>query len=202
MIENYKDSAISVLFRQKLGMRAIWLFIYYFVAQKLPSSPMPGSGVGLRLRKLCINKIFKFVGIDVTVHGGVDFGSGINVQIGDFSSLNSGCWIGNDSIIGRNVMMGPYVIILSSSHNYDRTDLPMREQGAPSRRPVIIGDDVWIGTRSIILPGIKVGSHSIIGCGCVVTKDVPEWAVVVGNPARVARYRNKRSAIVNSDTSY
>ena len=190
MIENYKDSSISVLLRQRLGVRAIWLFLYYFLACKLPNTPLPGSGVGLKFRRLCVKKIFKFVGVDVTVHGNVDFGSGIDVQIGDYSSLNCGCWIANDTVIGRDVMMGPFVSILSGSHNFDRLDIPMRVQGAPVRRPVIVGDDVWIGTRAIILPGVKVGSHSIIGSGCVVTRDVPEWAIIVGNPARIVRYRN------------
>lgn len=88
-------------------------------------------------------------------------------------------------------MMGPEIIIISGSHNFERTDISMREQGAPPRRAVVIGNDVWIGTRSIILPGVNIGSHSIIGAGSVVTKDVPEWAIVAGNPAKIIRFRNE-----------
>jgi maltose O-acetyltransferase len=81
------------------------------------------------------------------------------------------------------------VTILSNSHNFNRTDISMRAQGAPPPRAVSIGNDVWIGTRVIILPGVRVGDHCIIGAGAVVTKDVPDWAIVGGNPARVIRYR-------------
>ena len=66
----------------------------------------------------------------------------------------------------------------------------MREQGFYPEEPVIIGDDVWIGGRVIILPGVTIGSHSIIAAGAVVTKDVPEWAIVGGTPAKVLKFRN------------
>ena len=54
-----------------------------------------------------------------------------------------------------------------------------------------IGDDVWIGTNVIILPGVNVGSHCIIGAGAIVTKDVPDYAIVGGNPAKIIRMRNE-----------
>jgi len=89
-------------------------------------------------------------------------------------------------------MIGPDVVVLSASHKFDRTDIPMCQQGGEPLRPVYIGDDVWIGTRAIILPGRKIGKGAIIGAGAVVTKDVPEYAIVGGNPARVIRYRNQQ----------
>ena len=103
--------------------------------------------------------------------------------------LNVDCWIGNDTIIGDDVMFGPEVTILSGGHNFERTDIPMREQGNTPRRPVVIGNDVWIGTRVTILPGIRIGSHAIIAAGAVVTKDVPEYAIVAGNPAVIKKFR-------------
>lgn len=57
--------------------------------------------------------------------------------------------------------------------------------------PVCIGDDVWIACNVVILPGVTVGSHSVIGAGSIVTRDVPDYAVAVGNPAKVLRFRNK-----------
>ena len=68
----------------------------------------------------------------------------------------------------------------------------MRLQTAP-KEPVYIGDDVWIGARVIILPGRKIGEGVIIGAGAVVTKDVPDYAVVGGNPAKVIKFRNKEA---------
>lgn len=188
-IENFKDSPFSVLKRQKLGRRVFWLFLYYYFALKLPCSPLPGSKLGMWLRNTCVKHIFKSIGNDVTVHCDVSFGSGVDVVIGDYSSLNTGCSISNDTIIGSDVMMGPHVLVLSGSHNFERLDIPMREQGAPPRRAVTIGNDVWIGARAILLPGVNIGSHSIIGAGSVVTRSVPDWAIVGGNPAKLIRYR-------------
>lgn len=73
--------------------------------------------------------------------------------------------------------MGPDVMIFTQNHKNDRLDIPMMLQTDP-KRPVVIGDDVWIAARAIILPGVTIGKGSIIGAGAVVTKDVPEYAVV------------------------
>src|SRR5690606_29379537 len=94
--------------------------------------------------------------------------------------------------IGDDVMMGPDVVIITSNHNFSNTDTVMRSQGhLPSQR-VIIGNDVWIGVRVIILPGVSIGNGVIIGAGAVVTKDVPDFAIVAGNPAKFIRYRNEK----------
>jgi maltose O-acetyltransferase len=188
---NFKDDAASVAERQGLGLLPrLCLFLYYAVARHLPDSPLPGSAVSMRIRRGLAGKIFKRVGLDTKVHSSVYFGSGVNVELGDFSSLNHGAWISNDTVIGRDVMMGPYVMMLSGSHNFERLDIPMREQGAPDRRPIIIGDDVWIGAKTIILPGVCVGSHSIIGAGSVVTKDVAPYSIIGGSPAKLIKMRS------------
>ena len=85
-------------------------------------------------------------------------------------------------------MMGPDVVILTNSHIFTDISLPMRCQGE-TVAPVYIGDDVWIGTRVIILPGVRIGNGVIIGAGAVVTKDIPDYAVVGGIPAKIIRYR-------------
>ena len=90
--------------------------------------------------------------------------------------------------IGENVMMGPEVTILTHTHNIERTDIPMRQQGTIVKE-VIIGNDVWIGMRSIIMPGVKIGNGAVIGAGAVVTKDVPDNAIVGGVPSKIIRYR-------------
>ena len=90
--------------------------------------------------------------------------------------------------IGENVMMGPDVTILSQTHNIERTDIPMGKQGMREAE-VSIGNDVWIGMRSIIMPGVKIGDGAVIGAGAVVTKDVPDYAIVGGVPARIIKYR-------------
>lgn len=84
--------------------------------------------------------------------------------------------------------MGPDVVILTHTHNIDRVDIPMGKQGSRVAR-VIIGDDVWIGMRSIIMPGVKIGNGAVIGAGAVVTKDVPDFAIVGGVPAKIIKFR-------------
>ena len=86
-------------------------------------------------------------------------------------------------------MMGPDCIIYTRNHKIDDVTVPMNTQGNAEEKPVTIGDDVWIGGRVIILPGVKIGSHSVVGAGSVVTKDVPEWSIAAGNPATVKKYR-------------
>ncbi|MBU2927579.1 acyltransferase [Winogradskyella psychrotolerans] len=192
MTTDKSQESIGVLKNQKISFKkSVFILMYYTVAKHLIDTPLPGSGLAMRFRAFLCKRIFKSYKGYFKVHADVDFGSGINVEIGNNSSLNRGAWIGNDTVIGDDVMMGPEVSILSGSHNFDRTDIPMTQQGAPPRLPVIIGNDVWIGTRTIILPGVKIGSHSIIGSGSIVTKDVPDWAIYAGNPAKLIKYRKE-----------
>ena len=91
-------------------------------------------------------------------------------------------------IIGKNVMMGPECLIYTRNHRFDKTKL--KYDGYTETRPVIIKDDVWIGARVIILPGVSIGRGSTVGAGAVVSKSVPEYSVVVGNPAKVVKKLN------------
>lgn len=85
-------------------------------------------------------------------------------------------------------MMGPEVTILTHTHNIERTDIPMRQQGMRVAE-VVVGNDVWIGMRVVIMPGVKVGNGAVIGAGAIVTKDVPDYAIVGGVPAQVIKFR-------------
>ncbi|MCW7551384.1 acyltransferase [Endozoicomonas gorgoniicola] len=112
-----------------------------------------------------------------------------DLKIGDNSGVGINYEIQSNVEIGKNVMMGPEVVIYTENHNTARTDTPMMDQGMMKVRRVIIEDDVWIGRRVIILPGVKVGKGSILGAGSVVAKNVPEFSVVVGNPGKVIKSR-------------
>ena len=113
-----------------------------------------------------------------------------NIEIGQNTSLTDHTRLdGRGGIsIGDNTLIGFETIIITMSHNYDRLDIPIRNQGM-RKAPVKIGNDAWIGCRVIIMPGVVIGDHAIIGAGSVVTKDVPEKAIVVGAPAKVISYR-------------
>lgn len=85
-------------------------------------------------------------------------------------------------------MMGPDVVILTHTHNIDRIDIPMEQQGSRIAK-VSIGNDVWIGMRSIIMPGVTIGNGVVIGAGAIVTNDVPDYAIVGGVPVRIIKFR-------------
>lgn len=188
--KNYRDNFLKVFFRQKLNFSgAIALTLYYFVFSKFPRQPLPFSRSGFVIRRYLCKLIFKEIGKDVKIAPNCYFGSGSQIVIGDYSSLSLGSWISSDTIIGKDVMMGPNVTILSSSHNFENKTIPMREQGAPDSKPIVIGDDVWIGANVTILRGVTIASHAIVGACSVVTKDVPSGAIVAGNPAKIIKYR-------------
>lgn len=132
---------------------------------------------------------FDHHGKNINIEKGADFGKGEGISIGDNSGLGVNCDVRGPLEIGNNVMMGPDVCIMTAIHNTSRTDIPMCLQGHLPKQKVTIGDDVWIGARVIIMPGVTIGSGSIIGAAAVVTKDVPDYAVVAGVPAKVIRYR-------------
>ena len=111
--------------------------------------------------------------------------------MGRESQLGINSKVENDLVMGDYVLMGPDVVIYSSMHSYDNIEKPIMHQGAKTIKPVTIGNDVWIGLRAIIMPGCHIGDHVIIGSGAVVTKDVPDYAVVGGVPAKIIRFRNK-----------
>ena len=119
---------------------------------------------------------------------GAWFGTGSQIEIGARSMIGENCRI-NNVVIGRDVLMAPEVIILHRQHGTASTDIPMREQPLITPGPTIVEDDVWIGTRAIIMPGLRIGKGAIVAAGAVVTSDVPAYAIVGGVPARVIRMR-------------
>jgi maltose O-acetyltransferase len=181
---------VMMLYRKLVGF--LFQILYYIVARNLPAS-YSYSGLG-RLSKKCrafiCRQFFHSIGCNVNIEHGAYFGSGRLVEIGDNSGIGVNCHVPANIRIGKDVMMGPDVLIIGRNHRFDDISKPMRLQGYTDAPPVVIEDDVWLGTRVIVLPGIRVGRGSIIGAGAIVTKDVPPFAVCAGNPARVIRFRN------------
>ncbi len=129
-------------------------------------------------------KIGKFV----DVWGGTTFWLGSNISIGDYSQINPGAFVSGHVTIGKNALIGPGVKIIGGTHNFSRLDVPMRFQGSVIL-PIVIEDDVWIGANAVILGGCTLGRGSIIAAGAVVSKDVGEFSIVGGVPAKVLRNR-------------
>jgi maltose O-acetyltransferase len=165
----------------------IALLVYYLIAKRFPSQPAPGWRIGYSFRKKLAKHIFATCGRNVIIKQHAYFGTGVGIGIGDRSQIGERSTIGAFTQIGRDVIMGPRVII---GHHLDKVDIPINQQEGTDCRPVEIADDVWIGQRAIIMPGLKIGSHTVIGAGSIVTEDVPEGAIVAGIPARVIRMRD------------
>lgn len=120
-----------------------------------------------------------------------------NIFIGDFCSIGQNVYFEANQngriIIGDGSIIAPWVTILTRTHLFDNPDL----NAIPYGKYYLTGDvsieeGVWIGQRALILPGVRIGKGAVIGAGCVVAKTVPDYAVVVGNPARIVRFREKK----------
>ncbi len=109
---------------------------------------------------------------------------GYNIRLGRGVFMNFNCVVLDicEVEIGDQTQIGPAVQILTADHPRDPVQ---RAEGIEFGRPVTIGRNVWIGGSAIILPGVTIGDDAVIGAGSVVTRDVPEGATAVGNPARL-----------------
>lgn len=109
------------------------------------------------------------------------------ILVGDNFYVNAHCHLLGEINIGSNVMIGPKTVIWARDHGM-KAGTPMKLQ-QHNKAPINIGDDVWIGAQVTILKGVTIGNGAVIAAAAVVTKDVPEKAIVAGNPAEVIKYR-------------
>ena len=172
----------------KKTSRAFLYVLYEFLAKRLPFSYSKYNFGQLYLRRFILKRLCKKVGTNVNLDRNVNILDWNKISIGNNSGFGMNSRIGSVKI-GNNVMMGPDCLILTKNHDFSNIDIPMCKQGYVNDEAVSIGDDVWIGQRVIILPGVNIDSHSIIGAGSVVTKDVDAYSIVAGNPARLIRIR-------------
>lgn len=165
-------------------MKLVLLAFYYSFAKAWPRQ----LGGDL-LRSAICRRVFSGFGRGARVHAGVHFGLGSKLSLGSRSYLGRGSFLALDDAIriGDDVMGGPEVMIFTANHGI-ALDRPMIEQ-LTTKAPVVIEDDVWLGARAILLPGVRIGSGAVVGAGSVVTRDVPPAAIVGGVPARVLRTR-------------
>ena len=172
-------------------LRTIGVVVYYGFAQFLPENKFPVIGIIARwLRTISCRLIFEKSGNQFCVNRLAYWGLN-HIQIGNNSGIGPYFrMFRSHLVIGDNVMMGREVMVIGGTHIFDNIDIPMCQQGSNPKTTLIIGNDVWIGSRVTILSKCnRIGSGVVIGACSVVTKDIPDYAVVAGNPAKIIRYR-------------
>ena len=172
--------------------KAVGRILYNLIGIHLPTAHCRIKFIGKmskKFREMCGKLILDKCGDNVNIYPKSLFSSSVelgnNADIGYLARINGKC------IIEDNVIMGPEVLVYTRNHITDRTDIAIQYQGTGEERPVIIGRDSWICARAIILPGVKIGKGVVVAAGAVVSKDVPDYAVVAGNPAKVVKMRNQ-----------
>jgi len=132
-----------------------------------------------------------FIGEDSTVEDFATINNGVGaIYIGDRTRIGLGCTLIGPVKIGNDIRLAQNVVMSGLNHNYEDISIPISKQGVTTS-PIIIEDESWIGANSVVLPGVTVGKHCIIAAGSIVTKTIPEYSVVAGNPARIIKQFNK-----------
>lgn len=152
-------------------------------------------GIGEKIRKklkvVFWRNYLQEIGENVTIHPSVLIRNPEGICIGDNSNINHGCELhGRGGLkIGSNTLLAYNIIIFTDTRVF-RTEALLKSVRGRLDTPVVIGDDVWIGANVLIMGNVQISDHSVIAAGSVVTKSVPPWAIVAGNPAQVIGYRN------------
>ena len=117
------------------------------------------------------------------------------IEIGDNTWIGKNCSIAaiNGVYIGKEVLFAGYVHITDHSHGYEIPDVRISRQKLISKGPVVIEDQCWLGFNCEILSGVHIGRHSVVAARAVVTKDVPAYSIVAGNPAKVIKQFNQQT---------
>lgn len=133
------------------------------------------------------------LGFDSTIEDFATINNGVgDVIIGDRTRIGLGCVVIGPVTVGNDVMFAQNIVVSGLNHGYQDLSLPPSMQPVETK-PIHIGDEVWIGANSVITAGVNIGKHSVVAAGSVVTKSVPPYSVVAGNPARVLKQYNPQT---------
>jgi len=180
------ESKITISGQNWTIKKVICYFLYRILAKHIPGDIGYLRKYSYSFRRILCRPLLKESSEIFGIGQGVDFGTGENLIMKYCGNLGPWCHIGGHGLvtIGQHVMMGYHCIILTQNHKYS-------DEGYNGMdiKDVIIDDYAWLGHRVIVLPGVRIGKHAIIGAGSVVTKDIPDYAIAAGNPAVVRKMR-------------
>jgi acetyltransferase-like isoleucine patch superfamily enzyme len=149
------------------------------------------SRIGIYLRRICYRPFFKKFGKHIQIKDGVTFKFPSEIEIGDSAIIGEfSYFVGKGGLrIGANLLLAAGTKIITSSHIFDRVDLPIAKQGLLFEK-ITIGDDVWLGFDVKVFGNTNIGTGCVIGAGTIVKNiTIPPYSVVVGTPGRIVKNR-------------
>jgi len=163
------------------------LLFYYLIFSNLPNYAFPGGKFYNWLRISGLRNIIK-IGKNCRIMKKVYVGNGNKIVIGNFCRINENVRLDNVKI-GNHVMIGRESILLGKMHEFIDITIPMEQNPPNETKPTIIEDDVWIGLRVIVMPGVRIRRGTIVGAAAVITKDTEEYGIYAGLPAKKIKSR-------------
>ncbi len=170
------------------------LIAMYHKARKLFQEYNQLESTQVDRRSALLNALFEYKGANVWIEAPFYCDYGEFITIGDNTFVNANCFFldNNRITIGKNGLIAPFVQIYTAGHPLKASEriVKDREHGSSyltHTHPVTIGDNVWIGGNTVIMPGVTIGNNVTIGAGSVVTKDIPDDVLAFGNPCKAMR---------------
>ncbi len=124
-------------------------------------------------------------------YGSQKFNAQLHIDDGTYLGFNSHVIACKKVQLGKNVVFGNGVYVTDNLHGFEDVNLPILQQPLVDRGSVIIEDEAWLGEGVVVLPGVRIGKHYVIGSNSVVCSDIPEYSVAVGVPAKIIKHYNQ-----------
>lgn len=187
MATGMQAGELRIFWKMNKCKKLLGYLMYHLLFSWLPHYQLGYSWhVSKKLRGFAVGMFVKKCGKQVDIGRKVKVSSALS--IGDRSSIGDYSYLQGNIEIGKDVMMAPKCALIADNHVFSDTSLPMNTQGTISGK-IIIEDDVWLGYGVTVLPNVRVHTGAICAAAAVVTHDVPPYAIVGGNPAKVLKYR-------------
>lgn len=173
----------------RILVKAICYVGYYFFAYHLPENQWIGGALWNALRVFFARPLLRECGKDIHIDRHVNFGQGNLLTLKDHSGVGAYAKLIGDITFERWAATSFDIFVTAYGRKMDRTDIHIVYQGKVPDEPVVLGEGTVLFASVIILPGVHTGEGCVIGAAAVVTRDVPPYCVVAGNPARVVKWR-------------